>query len=33
MINVNTNLQTINQDLQKGGQTGSTPPATGPAQP
>jgi flagellar basal-body rod modification protein FlgD len=33
MINVNSNLQTIKQDLQNGGQTGSTPPATGPAQP
>ena len=33
MINVNTNLQTIQQDLHNGGQTGSTPPATGPAQP
>jgi flagellar basal-body rod modification protein FlgD len=33
MINVNTNLQTIQQDMQNGGQTGSTPPATGPAQP
>jgi flagellar basal-body rod modification protein FlgD len=32
MINVNTNLQTIKQDLQNGGQAGSNPPST-PAQP
>jgi flagellar basal-body rod modification protein FlgD len=33
MINVNTNLESIKQGLQNGGQTGSTPPADGPAQP
>ena len=33
MINVNTNLESIKQGLQNGGQTGSNPPADGPAQP
>jgi flagellar basal-body rod modification protein FlgD len=33
MINVNTNLQSIKQDIQNGGQAGSNPPASGPAKP
>ena len=33
MINVNTNLQSIQTDLQGGGQTGTNPPANGPAKP
>ena len=33
MINVNTNLQSIKTDLQSGGQTGTNPPANGPAKP
>jgi len=33
MINVNTNLQSIKQDLGNGGQAGSNPPANGPVQP
>jgi len=33
MINVNTNLESIKQGLQNGGQTGSNPPADRPAQP
>jgi flagellar basal-body rod modification protein FlgD len=33
MINVNTNLQSIKQDLGNGGQAGTNPPANGPAQP
>ena len=33
MINVNTNLQSIKQDLGNGGQAGSNPPANGPTKP
>ncbi len=33
MINVNTNLQTIKQDLGSGAPAGSNPPADGPAKP
>ncbi len=33
MINVNTNLQSIKQDIQNGGQPGSTPPDNAPAKP
>jgi flagellar basal-body rod modification protein FlgD len=33
MINVNTNLQSIKQDIQNGGQAGGNPPASGPAKP
>ena len=33
MINVNTNLQSIKQDLGNSGQAGSNPPANGPVQP
>ncbi|HXI40145.1 MAG TPA: flagellar hook capping FlgD N-terminal domain-containing protein [Bryobacteraceae bacterium] len=33
MINVNTNLQSIKQDLGNSGQPGSNPPANGPVQP
>lgn len=33
MINVNTNLQSIQQDIQNGGQAGSNPPDNTPAKP